>query len=209
MTTIEFTPRLALFFSRFLELEKDDYIKRVRRLMTLSPGELEREDDEEDGEITLTKKYFKQWGIKIGVDFDREEEEDEDERRPIKPDSLELYCHLFKCVDHQTELEIEIGRNPVNLTTDDTTWIYSLVKTYHMCVCGEWLAKKDGWCSKCYPYVCSQEEECCVCRENEGVWYQLECKHTLHEYCWKKTHGNKCPLCRHEHKYKFSGTEQL
>jgi hypothetical protein len=213
MTTIEFTPRLALYFSRFLELEKDDYIKRVRRLMTLSPEELEREVDKEDGEMTFTKRYFKEWGIKIGVDFDREDE-DEDENEveeynppPIKPDSLDLYFELFKRSDRENE--IEIGRNNFNLTTDDKTWIYSLVKIYHLCPCGRWLAKKDGWCSGCYPYVCSQEEECCVCRENEGVWYELECKHTIHEYCWMRVHGLKCPLCRHEHKHRFSGTDRI
>jgi hypothetical protein len=220
MTTIEFTPRLALYFSRFLELEKDDYIKRVRRLMTLSPEELEREVDKDSSdEMTFTTRYFKGWGITIGVDYEREDGSEEDELPedykppPIKPDSLTLNCQLFKRSD--CENEIEIGRHTFftsfwsDQTIDDKTWIYSLVKIYHLCPCGQWLAKKDGWCSHCYPYVCSQEEECCVCRENEGVWYELECKHTIHEYCWKRVHGLKCPLCRHEHKHKFYGTDRI
>jgi hypothetical protein len=58
---------------------------------------------------------------------------------------------------------------------------------------------KDGLCERCYIWATTQDEPCCVCHENEReVWYKLKCGHMMHQKCWKKMEGTKCPLCRSE-----------
>ena len=71
-----------------------------------------------------------------------------------------------------------------------------------LCSCKKKEAKQ-GWCEECYPLVCTQEKNCCLCNENIGVWVKLtKCKHILHKVCWMNTIDLKCPSCQvvQEHK---------
>ena len=66
------------------------------------------------------------------------------------------------------------------------------------------LAYKDGFCKYCYPYVSEQDDVCCCCLENKGVWIKIDCGHLIHRECFSKIkdevkdekHQTKCPLCR-------------
>jgi len=206
----EFTKRHALFFSRFLEIEKPDYIETVRNYLGMTPAELELRVEDEDGEIHLCSgRHFNNFKIQVFIEFDREDCEDGDDcdcdsrKHPIIPETMNLYCQLN--IHLGPGEMVCIGRHDVNLVSDDKTWMESLVKKYSVCQCNRHLSCKDGYCKGCYPYVCEQEDDCCVCKENEGLWAELRCKHKIHELCWKKTIGLKCPLCRHEmnHKHQY------
>jgi hypothetical protein len=202
MTTFDFTERIALFFTRFLEINKEDYIKKVKNLLDKTPEELGEIVNKEDDEVYVDQQFFKGFRIKVKIEFDRQEcsgedcEYDEGEH-PLEPKSANLYCRMFHGSD------VYLGRCDINLTTVEKDWFYGLVKEYTLCSCEHEFTHKDGWCKKCFPYVCEQEEECCVCKENEGVWVELKCKHIIHKVCWEKTVGLNCPLCRHTHSHKY------
>jgi hypothetical protein len=207
MTTIDFTERIALFFSRFVALESPRFLERVEKLKAKTPKELQDIiDDNDDGELFDYQRSFKGFRILFLVELDREECEDEDcpadeGEHDIIPSSLKLYYNLSYGQD------VSLGENTrhyVKEGKDDKDYIYSLVKQYTLCKgCEKCLAQKDGWCNGCYVYVCTQKDDCCVCQENEGVWVELSCKHILHEGCWKKTVGSNCPLCREKQQGKY------
>lgn len=200
MTTIDFTERIAQFFTRYMEINKSDYVEKVKNFLDKTPDELEDIVNRDDDELHLDLQGFKGFSLKVKVEWEREEctgeecEYDECEH-PLVPLSANLFGKMWYG-------EIYLGKRNINLTTVEKDWFYSLVKTYTLCVCEENLVEKDGWCKRCYPYVLKHAEECCVCRESEGVWVELKCKHIIHYYCWKKTVGLKCPLCRHTHDHK-------
>ena len=88
-------------------------------------------------------------------------------------------------------------------------WVDSLIKSYTMCGCENRLAEVKGYCKECYIMTTEQEDVCCWCHENEGVWIELECKHLIHYDCWRKIeyvastderkkYNQKCPMCRSE-----------
>ena len=206
MTTIDFTERIALFFSRFVALESPQLLERVEKLKAKTPQELQDiYDDSDNDELFHFQRYFKGFRILFLVELDREECKDEDcpadeGEHDIIPSSLKLYYKLF----YGQEILLHTRRY-VKEGKDDKEWIYSLVKQYTLCKgCEECLTQKDGWCRDCYAYVCTQEDDCCVCKENEGVWVELSCKHILHKACWKKTVGLNCPLCREEQRSKYA-----
>lgn len=208
MTTIDFTERIALFFSRFVALESPRLLEKVEKLKAKTPQELQEISDNYDNdELLIYQRYFKGFRILFTVEFDREECKD-DENCPLNegehaiiPSSLKLCYNLFYGQDvslHTQYYYVEEGK-------DDKERIYSLVKQYTLCKgCEESLAHKDEWCNDCYVYVCTQEADCCVCKENEGVWVELSCKHILHKACWKKTVGLNCPLCRETQRSKYA-----
>jgi hypothetical protein len=198
--TFEFTPRIALFFTRYLEIEKMNLIKKTAELILSSSEEIDKHYDECYGLVTIGQIYFKGWGVRFVLDYERDDDGDGN----IIPKSLNLYCDMVRSVGSYRSDVISIGRHDLSLLTDEKPWLDSLVKTYITCACEKKIVKKDGYCSDCYPYVCSQADDCCICKENEGVWVELKCKHILHEHCWRKTVGKKCPLCRKEQEHKFS-----
>ena len=92
-----------------------------------------------------------------------------------------------------------------------------LGKSIVSCACGT-LAVDDGKCEDCYMFHLEKEDNCCVCLENGGKWYKLECGHSIHQHCILKTvletpvqvQGKlavKCPLCRHTTKEEDWKTE--
>ena len=184
----KFTDRHATVFSRYLEINKADFLAQTDKFSKKTSDEFSDELDD-DGNVILSSLRFQNARIKVEVEYDRQEYGDEN----IIPSSA-------KCQISVKYYDVSLGSYYIKLDTDDKNWIFHLVKDYTMCKCKEALAVKDGWCKSCYLYVCTQEENCCICMENEGVWCQLECKHKLHKSCWKQTIGDRCPLCRAESK---------
>jgi hypothetical protein len=180
----KFTERHATVFSRYLEINKADFLARTDKFSKKTSDEFSEELDDE-GNLVLCKLRFQNARVKVEIEYDRNEYGDEE----IIPSSA-------KCLITVKYYDVPLGSHYIELDSDDKNWIFQLVKDYTMCKCKEYLAVKDGWCKDCYPYVCTQEENCCVCMENEGVWCELECKHKLHKSCWKQTIGDRCPLCR-------------
>lgn len=207
MTTFDFTERIALLFTRYVEINKSTYIEKVKNLLVKTPEELEDIAGKEDDEIHLGAESFKGFVLKVKIEWEREECTGEDcehyeGEHPLLPESANLFAKMWYN-------NIFLGKRNINLTTVEKDWFYGLVKTYTLCVCENNLVEKDGWCKRCYPYVLKQAEECCVCKENEGVWVELKCKHIIHYYCWQKTVGLKCPLCRYTHEFKFHQIERI
>ena len=180
----KFTDRHATVFSRYLEINKADFLAQTDKFSKKTSDEFGDELDD-DGNVILSSLRFQNASIKVEVEYDRQEYGDE----YIIPSSAKCQISVKYC-------DVSLGSYYIKLDTDDKNWIFHLVKDYTMCKCKEYLAVKDGWCKGCYPYVCTQKENCCVCMENEGVWCELECKHKLHKSCWKQTIGDNCPLCR-------------
>jgi hypothetical protein len=201
MAIFDFTDRIALFYSRYLEINKPSYIEKIKNLMDKPPEELQKMLEEDDDiEITVDRKKFTGFSLRVGIEFGREEcsgdncEYNEGEH-PIIPETLNLHCKMYYST-------VFLGRHDIVEEEEDKDWVYSLIKKYTLCSCEKFFVEKDGWCKECYPYVCKQEEECCVCKENLGVWVELKCKHILHKNCWNKIVGLNCPLCRYTHTYK-------
>lgn len=182
--TFKFTERHATVLSRYLEFNKADFLARTDKFSKKTPDEFSEELDD-NGNVTLSTNRFQNVRARVEVEYDRDEYNDDE----IIPSSA-------KCVISVKYYDVPLGSHYIELHSDDKNWIFHLVKEYTMCKCKEYLSEKDGWCKSCYPYVCTQEENCCVCMENEGVWCKLECNHKLHKSCWKQTIGDKCPLCR-------------
>jgi hypothetical protein len=70
-------------------------------------------------------------------------------------------------------------------------------KLCSICKCHE--VEKDDVCINCYPWITTQEDDCCICLENTpSTWCKLGCGHILHYHCFRKQGNKKCPLCRVE-----------
>jgi len=190
---IEFTPRIATYFKRFLEIKHKKIWETIDMLASMEGEDLF--DRMRDGYLPVEINAFK--GFVLRIRFDSELEEDY-ERRFIDPKSLQIQCHMVRLTTGDKVITIgDCDGYESNLEAMEE-WINSLVKTYCVCKCQQNLEVKDGWCESCYPAVMTQDEDCCCCLENEGVWIELKCKHKLHKYCWRKVQGVKCPLCRND-----------
>ena len=156
----------------------------------MSEEDLRDELGKYDGSIRLGYREFGNVSCTVDLMF----EEDDDEN--IDRDSIDILVQLrYRTISFNRAW---LGSHKLSLLTNEKDWIDSLVKTYTVCVCGEALAEKDGWCMSCYPSVYKQDENCCVCLEDEGVWIEFPCGHKIHQYCWSQIKETKCPLCRHD-----------
>jgi hypothetical protein len=74
------------------------------------------------------------------------------------------------------------------------------LKEFKLCsICKCHQVEKDDVCINCYPWITTQEDDCCICLENTpSVWCKLSCGHVLHYFCFRKQGNKKCPLCRAE-----------
>jgi hypothetical protein len=178
--TFEFTTRLAVFFTRYLEIAKPKTMERLDEIKKMHNQDIEMMDS------PLTSQWFKGFRCDIHLEWEFDDEEE------IDHETMRILVSI-KYKDFQ------LGSRIVT-DSDEKEWVESLVKTYTLCGCSKKVAEKDGWCKSCYPYVYKQGEECCICKEDEGVWIQLDvCKHIIHLGCWEKVEGLKCPLCRHQY----------
>jgi len=194
MTSFDFTPRIATFFTRFLDINKKKFIEKTQQYIQMSDEDLRDEIGKHDGDIRLGFREFGNVTCTVDLMF----EEDDDENIIRNSIDILVVLRLKTLSSHRTWL----GSHKMSLLTNEKEWIDNLVKIYTVCVCGESLAEKDGWCFQCYPSVIKQGENCCVCLEDEGVWIEIPCGHKIHEYCWLRIKETKCPLCRHDVSHK-------
>jgi hypothetical protein len=191
--SFEFTERIATFFERFLAVTKDSILKKFETHKEMTPEELENEmDEDDDEELRITSRSFKGFELTVSTQYCRD-----DDDGSIDFSSLMIYAKMKYGKILLDSIIIRDDFDELNI------FIQRIIKTYHICKCEKYLSKRDGWCDSCYPYVYRQDDNCCICMENSGVWIELKCKHTLHEYCWSKVVGNKCPLCRNDQEFKF------
>lgn len=181
--SFEFTPRIATVFKRKLEVEMKEIVEVFLNAPTLSIDEINKSIDD-DGDWNLETIHFKGFRMDVEIDFSRDDDDYE-----IQLDSLKLAVRIYY---KKTCFGCIHLKDDCNIFDEE---IDKLVKEYKICPCGQ-LEKKDGWCRFCFPYVSTQEDICSICRENEGVWIELKCKHLVHKYCWTQIENHKCPLCR-------------
>jgi len=182
----EFTPRLATFFRRFVNLHINSLESEVKDSRELNNDDYERKYGDHI-KYVLKGISFDNWYFQIVIKRDYDEEQD-------------LY------ITDSAYLLIELSYKQISINTtipcDFNPDLY--IKQYRMCECQKNLVNQEGYCDNCYPYVITQDENCCVCHENEGVWIKLDCNHLIHLGCWKKMIGYSCPLCRnHNTDYKL------
>ena len=185
---MEFTERCATVFKRKLEMEMKEILEVFTNAPTLSIEEINEATESDDWNLHTFS--FKEFVMDVDIDYSADEEKNYE----IKLDSLQLVVRIrYK----NTRIGHIVMKDDFNIFYKK---IDELVKEYQICPCGQ-LGKKDGWCRFCFPYVSTQEDICSICRENEGVWVELKCKHLVHKHCWMMVVNKKCPLCRVVHQY--------
>jgi hypothetical protein len=182
------TERMALFLKRCVEINIDNFEETVEKFKKLNRQEFHLLFNDEDfGSMFFYSYSDTKLNIEMRLDFWGTNGIDKNNAHVV---IFIKYgrCLLFNFDYHDDDYKENIDK---------------LVKKFVFCRCGGNLPKKDDWCEECFPYVVSQENNCCVCLENEGVWTKLlDCNHILHSYCWEKTKKSqasyepKCPLCR-------------
>ena len=208
MTTFDFTPRLATFVKRSIQAYTEDFKKdfEEKSKMTMQQFKKILEDDNTEDEYTFKIKSIIKDGVGIKVFFQIEFESDDDE------DTFTPIMDSFKPMIAVCYTDLTQGNNIVlakyyGFTECD--WVDSLIKPYIICLCNTSLAEINEYCKDCYTWAMKQDDVCCCCGENEGVWVQLKCKHLIHRHCWEKIEVvkskrqdvpkcRKCPLCRGE-----------
>jgi hypothetical protein len=135
---------------------------------------------------------------------------------------IELYKNWNHTIDDEIYWdEIELSFNIVfnnyshvhvyGKSIDELFTIIDNLTEFKSCSsCDKEPAEKDGFCSTCYPWVTTQEENCCICLENPlQVWIKLSCNHILHERCYVKMIGFKCPLCRADTREDYHSRQRI
>jgi hypothetical protein len=197
--SFEFTKRNAEVLKRALEVYKDDFQKDFELKSEMESDEFEKERDE-DGDYIFNKvSLLNDFYMSMEIEFNMNEDEPY-----IDMSSLKAYIEiLHETSSSETSVTYtRIFRLDLNKYKNDE-WVDTLIKTYEFCKCKR-LVYKDGFCKDCYPYVSEQEDVCCCCLENKGVWIKIDCGHLIHRQCFSKIenevkdgkHQRKCPLCR-------------
>lgn len=194
MEIITFTARHVLYFTRLMKIHASKCLKQFENIKTMTSDRMKLlENDRNDYELRLLNHTFSDFCLNICVTYEYEDAEDEDNSE-IDTSSLKIEV---KMKHGKIVVKDTYGQNMDDLTKI-IEWITSVQGEYKTCTeCDYGLGVEDGFCENCYPAVCSQTDNCCVCLENEGVWVELDtCNHKLHRKCWEKTVGTKCPMCR-------------
>ena len=181
---VELTSRVITFLKRKIEVCKDEVLRRYAEYLLMDDIALFNEKDD-DGAIILAKGSLHNFRIEISVECHYDFDDN------IVPRLSKLCTEIY----YKTTRLIESYGTDLDISLEP--------KIYDFCPCGD-VVYKDKWCKPCYPYIIEQKDICSICHENEGVWIELECKHAFHIYCWKKTPGLKCPLCRTVQESKYS-----
>lgn len=190
MEGFSLTERMATFLKRTVAINSENFKDEIEQFKHMNNTEFlsQLNADEEFGIIELGSTVINYYSdtmlnIMMQINFwDKNGVVDKNNAYTM------IFIKYGKCV---------LDNFPYDENYDER--IDKLIKTFKLCRCGFCLVKKDDWCYDCFPYVISQENNCCVCLENEGVWIQLtNCRHKIHSYCWRNILQNdsKCPLCR-------------
>ena len=205
MTDFTFTQRDATFVKRFIQLYAEDFVKDIELKKQMDSDTFKTEMDEDTHDYTFKatrgpndKLYSIIVSMEIGFRYSDINIIDMKSLKPV------IKVTIFQKNNYNTEL----CERPFIMESNE--WVDTLIKTYQFCSCSPIvLAVKDGYCSCCYPLVIEQEDVCCICHCNEGVWIKLLCGHTMHKGCFEKIDFyknaeqdrkwvKKCPLCRKE-----------
>lgn len=180
------TERMALFLKRYVEINIDTFDEEIKEFKEMNESDfflLFNDWGEDVGKMVSANHSDTHLNIEMKLNFW--------EKNVLSKNNT----HIM--------IIIRYGRcilSNFKYSDDYKETIDKLVKKFILCKCQSNLPKKDDWCEDCFPYVVTQENNCCICLENEGVWIKLlECNHILHSYCWYKTvkqNEAKCPLCR-------------
>ena len=195
MTEITFTQRDAKFVKRFTKIYAKKFKKYFEETSALdSETFIDKTNDDSEcifrringaNDFTAEMKIDFEWlnDCDNGVDMDT-----------LKPIIIVKHGQADIC-EHNFE----------DFNVNDYEQVDALVKTYIKCNCEVNLAVEDGFCDVCYCLATEQEDVCCICTENEGVWVKLQkCGHKLHRQCYSNIKREniqgeivrKCPLCR-------------
>lgn len=159
------------------------YTKTIRIAKEMSAGNFKNAPKDEDYELFVA--HFGDLTFSIDIICD------DDGDRWIPGIYLGLLKTSLKFININ-DATLEAGLMAVKQSIGET------LSTCSMDECEE-KSIKDGLCERCYIWATTQDEPCCVCHENEReVWYKLKCGHMMHQKCWKRMEGTKCPLCRSE-----------
>jgi hypothetical protein len=190
-----FGVREARFVKRFMQLNEMDFKREIEKISKMTSEQYESVSEKN----TFMCHTFNNIRIKMWVDCLWDADENKWDTENPEPEIILDYVHR----DLRGGV-ILFHRHKFNI--DDTdNWIDALMNVYQICKCGEEIALRDGFCRSCYYLASKQEDVCCCCHENEGVWIEFnDCKHTIHKYCFMKItvvckdkeNGRKCPLCR-------------
>jgi hypothetical protein len=128
--------------------------------------------------------YIGEIKLEIKLDFDDDDDDD------IIWDSIDLY---FKISFNKVCF--------INVSDKTENALFKIIdELIEFTVCSDCISHKvikDGVCDICYPWITTQEDDCCICLDNKPkVWTKLKCGHILHSSCFKQQHNTKCPLCR-------------
>lgn len=115
---------------------------------------------------------------------------------------VDFIIHLFQNARVTCAIEIWDAREPTEEPNveDIRAQINTFcARAFLLCRCDSLaIARLDNRCMDCFLYHYQRtDNDCCpVCLEDEGRWVQLSCSHVIHTYCWARTSGRKCPVCR-------------
>ena len=206
MTDFTFTKRDATFVKRFIDLYTEDFKKDIEEKTKMDSDTFKTKLDNMGDYRFRCRRGVNNVFVSLIIKF-KLCDDDEDENN-IDMKSLEPFIKVM--IYHEQYNDTLLYEDHFNIENNE--WIDKLIKTYQFCSCSaNTLAVKDGYCEQCYPLVMEQEDVCCICLHNEGVWVKLECGHTLHKGCFRNIGDyrtanrnsdgqcvKKCPLCRKE-----------
>jgi hypothetical protein len=189
-----FGVREARFVKRFMQLNEMDFKREIEKISKMTSEQYESESDKN----TFRCHTFNDIRVRMYVECELNVSRDKwITKNPEAVITLEYVNRDLRggvILFHTHKFNID----------DTDNWIDALMNVYQICKC-EKIALRDGFCRECYCLASKQEDVCCCCHENEGVWIEFnDCKHTIHKYCFTKITmqregnkgGRKCPLCR-------------
>jgi hypothetical protein len=185
----EFTHRHKEVFSRWLDMNKEEFKKDLKLSIEKAKSKGYFNDTEYDESYTFRGISLQ---VRTHLTFD-----DNDE-----PNFDEMY-HLMDFSYWDNDIKKRFNINPLLTLDFDLT---ELVKTYEICICENDFTIKDGFCRYCYPLARDSGDKCAICMDNSvAKWIKTDCGHVFHYHCWNKIERvnkgqadeyRKCPLCR-------------
>jgi hypothetical protein len=185
------TDRMKTVMKRWLSIK---YPKAVDTLIELQSNKDENKFHNLRSDDNLEHTWMFDLHLEIELDCNWDNDDDS-----IEWDNLDL---SFSITFNKYAFVFERGRKMVDLFK-----IIDNLTEFKQCTsCNHYKAKKDGFCDDCYPWITTQEEDCCICLDNSPkVWIKLPCNHIMHKFCYSKVEGQKCPLCRVHHERCYHG----
>jgi len=190
-----FGVREARFVKRFMQINEMDFKREIEKISKMTSEQNESESDKNTFKMYIFNDIRIRMYVECVWDGDKDEWDTKNPEAEITLDYVHKDLRGGVILFHRHKFNID----------DTDNWIDALMNVYQVCKCGEEMALRDGFCRECYYIADTQEDVCCCCHENEGVWIEFnDCKHKIHKYCFTNItvqregdkSGRKCPLCR-------------